>query len=153
MKVSSTQSLTLEKALKIAFVCIFLLIVIVRLWFDFSELEKFRPFQLLLPVTFIFVVFFRTKATWILAMTLFAYGLYYYFFRRIWVAYPGAFEFTLPLNELMYGDKHGYTTGHPFQRWLLLFPLLFYVVSIFSFLTTPIRKLYFLNKDIKKTGC
>jgi len=132
---------------RVAFTSIFLFFIIVRLWFDISELGKFRPFMLLLPATFIFIAYYQTKATWLLALILFAYGVYYYFFRRIWIAYPGAFEFTLPLKELMYGDKHGYTTGHPLQRYLTLFPLLFYVAAIIIFLITPVRKLYW-NKRL-----
>jgi hypothetical protein len=148
MRVNSNNILISKTTLTIAFPCIFFFFLVVRLWFDFSELEKFRPFQLLLPLTFIFIAFFRTKTTWILAMALFMYGVYYYFFRRIWSAYPGAFEFTLPLNELMYRDKHGYTTGHLFQRYLTLFPLLFYVISIITFLTTPVRKLYWTKPSL-----
>jgi hypothetical protein len=149
MTINSNKNIALENMLKIAFALIFFFLLGVRIWFDFSELEKFRPFQLLLPATFIFVVFYRTKLTWALAMLLFVYGLYYYFFKRIWVAYPGAFEFTLPLKELLYGDKHGYTTGHSFQRWLTLFPFIFYIVSVCLFLTKSVRKLYWINQTTK----
>ena len=124
------------------FTCLFLLLIIARLWFDISELHKFRPFSLLLPATFIFITYYRTKVTWILALTLFLYGIYYYFFKRIWVAYPGALEFTLPVNELLYRDKEGLSTGHSLQFYLLLFPLVFYFVSIIVFLLNPIRKQY-----------
>lgn len=134
------------------FTCLFLLVIIVRLWFDISELHKFRPFSLLLPATFIFITYYRTKITWILAMTLFLYGIYYYFFRRVWVAYPGAFEFTLPINELLYRDKYGLSTGHPVQFYLRSFPLAFYFVSTIVFLLNPIRKQYWTNYRQTKTA-
>jgi hypothetical protein len=136
------------KVVKVSFTVIFLFFIIIRIWFDLSEFGRLRPFTLLLPLTFIFITYYQKKISWLLAMILFVYGLYYYFFKRIWVAYPGAFEFTQPLNELMYGDKHGYTTGHLFQRYLTLFPLLFYVVTIITFLTTPIRKLYWTKPPL-----
>ena len=136
------------KVVKVFFTFIFLFFILIRIWFDLSELGRLRPLTLLLPFTFIFITFYQTNVTWLLAITLFVYGIYYYFFKRIWIAYPGAFEFTLALKELMYGDKHGYTTGHPFQRYLTLFPLLFYVVSIITFLTKPVRKLYWRKPSL-----
>ena len=133
------------KIVSLSFTFIFLFFIIIRIWFNLSELGSLQPSALLLPVTFIFITYYRTKMSWLLAIVLFLYGIYYYFFKRILVAYPGAFEFTLPLNELLYGDKHGYTSGHPLQRYLTLFPLLFYVVSLVVFFVNPVRKQYWLN--------
>ncbi len=138
---SNNKTMTVVKV-SFTFTFIFLFFIILRIWFDLSELGRLRPFTLLLPSTFIFITYYQTKATWLLAITLFVYGIYYYFFKRIWLAYPGAFEFTLPLKELIYGDKHGYTTGHLLQRYLTLFPLIFYTVSIVLFLIAPVRKSY-----------
>lgn len=126
----------------LCFIILFLPLLIIRIWFDISELQRFRCFTLVLPSAFIFIALYRNRATWLLAFCLFLLGIYYYLFTSNRIAYPGAFEFTLPLNELLYRDRTGLSTGHPIQRFLHLFPFLFYVVALLIFITNPIKKLY-----------
>ncbi len=137
-----------------SFSLLFIPLLIIRIWFDISQLQNFRPLKLLLPSAFLLIVFFRTKVTWLFALSLFAYGIYYYFFVAVRIAYPGEFEFTLPINELLYGDKTGIRNSHSFQRYLTLFPLTFSAVAAIAFFTIPVRKLYWTKSlKVSKNGC
>jgi hypothetical protein len=91
--------------------------------------------------TLILVFIFKKRISWIIAIGLFTYGVYYFLFISIHKSEPGALEFTSALNTFIFG---GYT-GNPLRHVIRLIPFLFYVISLMAFLTKPVRKYYHIT--------
>jgi len=134
-----------EKAfqvLKIEVVLLFLLMLLIRVYVNISFERRFQDHHIFWPLSFIFVTVHKSKLSWLMAICLFIYGIYYYLIKSHIIAYPDDYEFMQPLNELLYGDEQGYHTGYILQRYLHAFPFLFYVIGLITFLTNPVRKRY-----------
>lgn len=128
--------------LTVIVVLLFSLLLIIRLYLDTLSHSSIRLTNLLLPLTFISIFMFKSKISWILGVLTFTFGLYYYMVARFYAAYPGIFEFTLPLTELLFGNGHGFKTGHPFEHFISVFPFMFYMLAIILFMTKRVRELY-----------
>ena len=133
----------MTRLIKLGVIVLFFSLLILRISIDISWYNSIRLTNLLLPTTIILTIIYKSKITWWTAILIFLYGIYYYLFDRIKVAYPGQFEFTLPLKELVLGDKHGYRTENKLALLVLgLFPFVFYIAAIFVFLTKRVRTQY-----------
>jgi len=140
MKIYKSEKII--QILKIGVVLLFLSMLLIRIYVNISFEKRFHDHHVLWPLCFMFVMLYKSKISWFLAISLFFYGIYYYLFKANIIDYPDDYEFMQPLNELIYGDKQGYHTGYVFQRYLSGFPFIFYIAGLIAFLTNPIRKRY-----------
>jgi len=132
----------IPKGFKILLIIFFILLITIcfyqAIFWDISmELDRIT-----LLLTFIFTLVYQSKGSWLAAMAVFLYGIYYYIFQSSKVAYGGNFEFTLPLIEVLYGDKHGYEGGHAPAGYLRVFPFYYYVAGLIVLMTKRGRKAY-----------
>jgi hypothetical protein len=93
-------------------------------------------------VLLIVVSVYKKPIAWLLGMYIFLYAIYAFFFWLPIVSAPSKIQLTSDLNYLLFGSYVGH--NGKFGSIILFFaPFLFYLFSIFYFLTRPIRKSYF----------
>jgi len=92
-------------------------------------------------LTLILVFIYKKRISWIIAVSLFTYGIYHFLFISAHKSEPGALAFTSTLNTFIFG---GYT-GNPLRHIIHLFPFAFYAISLIAFLTKPVRKQYHIT--------
>lgn len=110
--------------IRLAIIIFFLLLITIRIYLDISLYESFRLSNIIVPVIIILTLLYKSKMTWLAAVLLFISGIYYYLFERIWIAYPGKFDFTFSLIEL---SKLGYCIRNTWLiHFITLFPLAFF---------------------------
>jgi hypothetical protein len=134
------------KILSIAAIAFFLVLIAVRVYLDISNHNSVRLKSLALPATLVFTFTYKSGLTWVMALILFLYGIYYYLFESVKIAYPGVFEFTLPLNELFFGSEdEGYRILGLLSHCISLFPMVFYPTALIVFMTVKLRKMYWTS--------
>lgn len=116
----------------------FLVLIMLRIYVDVSRHHSIKLSNILLLSTFIATFYYKTKTSWLVAVGLCVWGVYYYLVQAVKVAWPGQFEFTLPLLE--FADKSG--SGFVSNAYVKLIPFLFYIATIAAFMTNTVRKQY-----------
>jgi hypothetical protein len=97
-------------------------------------------------VLLIVVTVYKKPIAWLLGMLIFLYAFYAFFFWLPIASAPSKIQLTSDLNYLLFGSYIGH--NGKFGSLILFFaPFLFYLFSIFYFLTNPIRKSYFLKAE------
>ncbi len=129
------------KALFISLTFLFVILLTLRV-ISFIDHGSFS-FSKIFPHVFMIVILNqRNSITWALGVIFFLYGLYYYLFIPARIAYPSEIEFTLPIVELFFGSKHGFSNARLIVALILWAPLFFYLAMIVCFFTRRIRKIY-----------
>ena len=126
------------KIIKGVLIVVFLLLILFNISLTIVAGEALHKLNIVVLVTLILVLVYKTRVAWVLAVCLFTYAIFYFLLISTYKAEPGAVEFTGTLNTFIFG---GYT-GNPLRYLIYLFPFLFYTVSLIVFLTKPVRKLY-----------
>ena len=134
----------LLRLIKLGVIILFFSLLLLRISMDISWYNSIRLTNLLLPATIILILVYKSKVSWLTAVLIFTCGIYYYLFESTKIAYPRQFEFTLPLTEFIFGDKHGYKTENKLLILIFgLFPFVFYISALFAFLTKQVMRQYF----------
>lgn len=133
------------QVLKIGVVLLFLSMLTIRIYVNLSLGNRIQEHEILWPLSFIFITLYQSKVSWMYGICLFLYGLRYYIFEAPIISDFKDYEFMQPLSDLLYLDEKGYHTGYVFERFLVVFPFLFYVVGLIAFLTNPIRRKYWVK--------
>jgi hypothetical protein len=84
-------------------------------------------------------IIIKTKTTWIIAIGLAFYGIYYFLFRMQFESWPRAAEFTSSLKFLLWGNVGPFNRLHFFMRF---FPFVFYCVFLIILFIPKVRKAY-----------
>lgn len=134
------------RILSIVAIAFFLVLIAARVYLDIRNHNSVRFKSLALPATLVFTFTYKSGLTWVISFLLFLYGIYYYLFESVKIAYPGVFEFTIPLNELFFGSEGGgYRTGSLLSHCINLFPIVFYTTALVVFMTIKVRKMYWTS--------
>lgn len=120
---------------------IFIILLVFRIVSNIN-LGLFPLTRIFVHVFIIVILSLRDKVTWTLGIIFFSCCLIYYLFISAGITYPSEVEFTLPIVELFFGDKHGFSNAEPIVWLLLWMPLPFYLGITAWFLTKKIRNLY-----------
>ncbi len=126
------------KLLKGFLVALFIFLILFNIILTIMAGATLHMMSMAVLLTLIMVFIFKKRVSWIIAVCLFTYGIFYFLFSSIYKSPPGALEFTSTLNTFLFG---GYS-GNPLRYVIHLFPFVFYTVSLIVFLTKPVRKQY-----------
>lgn len=123
-------------------VIVFSLLLLVNIGFKIVNAYHGIPLIKLvfLLTALIIVLTAKTRISWLLAVTLFAYGFYYELFREALVSGGGTMDFTYSIECLL----HDTTNGN--IRYVAIIPLLFYLPSLILFLTKRMLREYCILK-------
>jgi hypothetical protein len=126
------------KLVKGILIALFIFLILFNIALTIIAGATLHKMSIVVLLTLIMIFIFKKRISWMIAVCLFTYGIFYFLFISIYKSAPGVLEFTSTLNTFLFG---GYT-GNPLRHILHLFPFLFYTVSLIVFLTKPVRKHY-----------
>ena len=129
------------KVVKGILIALFVFLILFNIVLTIIAGATFHKMSIAVLLTLIMIFIYKKRISWMIAVCLFTYGIFYFLFSSIYKSAPGAIEFTSTLNIFLFG---GYT-GNPLRYVIYLFPFLFYAVSLIVFLTKPVRKHYHIT--------
>ena len=122
-------------------IAVFIFLILFNIGLSIFLGATLHKMSIVILLTLILVLIYKRKVSWIIAVCLCSYGVYYFLFINAYKSAPGALEFTSTLNTFLFG---GYT-GNPLRRIIGLLPFAYYAVALVVFLTTPVRKQYHIK--------
>ena len=126
------------KLVKGILVALFIFLILFNIALTIIAGATLHKMSIAVLLTLIIIFIHKKRVSWMIAVCLFTYGIFYFLFSSIYKSASGAIEFTSTLNTFLFG---GYT-GNPWRHVIHLFPFVFYAVSLIVFLTKPVRKHY-----------
>ena len=129
------------KLVKGILIALFVFLILFNIVLTIIAGATFHKMSIAVLLTLIMIFIYKKRISWMIAVCLFIYGIFYFLFISTYKSAPGALEFTSTLNTFLFG---GYT-GNPLRYVIYLFPFLFYAVSLIVFLTKPVRKQYHIT--------
>ena len=125
---------------------VFSILILLKLFLVVFQDRRFDFNGVAVLVLLIVVTVYKKPIAWLLGMYIVLYAMYAFFFWLPIACAPSKIQLTSDLNYLLFDSYVGH--NGKFGSIILFFaPFLFYLFSIFYFLTRPIRKSYFGNTE------